>query len=103
MQCIKVSFNGQISPSTLCGSSTQYHPNKITGPASAESLVKYEKFDIMESIHPFSRFLALSGQPSYQFHGETHTTKSPPLLDKIIWIDEVITSILIPSYEQYST
>ena len=65
MQSINVPFTVQISPSTLCGRSTQYHPNKITGPASAESLLKYEKFDIMESILSFSRFFALVGGNSH--------------------------------------
>ena len=59
IQCINVSFTGQISPSTLCGSSTQYLTNEILGPAGAESLLKYVKFDIMESILSFSSFWAL--------------------------------------------
>ena len=70
MQCINVSFNGQISPSTWCGSSTQYLTNEIMVPIIAESLFKYVKFDIMESILSFSRFLALAG-------GNSHNKESP--------------------------
>ena len=65
MQCINVPFTGQISPSTLCGSSTQYPTNEIMGPASADSLLKYVKFDIMESILSFRHFFALIGGNSH--------------------------------------
>ena len=65
IQCINGSFTGQISPPTLCGSSTQYLTNKKMGPAGAKSLLKYVKFDIMESILPFSSFWALDGGKSY--------------------------------------
>ena len=59
IQCINVSFTGHISPPTLCGSSTQYLTNEIMGSGGAESLLKYVKFDIMESILSFGRFWAL--------------------------------------------
>ena len=58
IQCINVCFNGQSSPSTLCGSSTQYLTKEVIGPVGAESLLKYVKFDIMESILSFCSFLA---------------------------------------------
>ena len=51
----------QITPPILCGISTQYLTNEVMGPAGAESLLKYVKFDIMESILSSSSFFLFAG------------------------------------------
>ena len=49
-------FSLQITPPTLCGSSTQYLTSKVMGPVGTKSLLKNVKFD---TLSPTGRPLAL--------------------------------------------